>query len=371
MKPCKYTSRESRMIKGTAIILTNGWFDNIHAKTAHGLLRHSESYDILSLIDPRFAGNDAGALLNGKTSGVPIYATVAEAIEKLHRKPDYCIIGITSHGGILPKPLRKEIRNAIKNGISVVSGLHSYLGDDPEFKRFAEKTNAKIIDVRKPRPIQELRFWTGEIYSVKTPRIAMLGTDCNIGKRTTGLFILEMCRQNGIKTEMIYTGQTGLMQGLKYGFIFDATLNDFIGGEIERVIMECERESSPDLILIEGQASLRNPSGTCGSEFLLAGNAKGVILQHAPGRKYFEGFEELKCQLPPVDAEIDLIHSFGARTLAVTLNEEGMDDKHLNQYKHKLSKLFSIPVVRPLKEGVAGLLPTIQKYISEETQSQK
>ncbi len=357
------------MIKGTAIILTNGWFDNIHAKTAHGLLRRSENFDIISLIDPRFSGNDAGVLLNGKTSGVPIYTTVAEAIEKLHRKPDYCIIGITLHGGILPQPLRKEIMNAIKNGISIVSGLHSYLSDDPEFKSIAEKTHTKIIDVRKPRPIQELRFWTGEIYSVKTPRIAMLGTDCNIGKRTTGLFIMEMCRQNGIKTEMIYTGQTGIMQGLKYGFIFDATLNDFIGGEIERVIIECERESSPELILIEGQASLLNPSGTCGSEFLLSGDVKGVILQHAPGRKYFEGFEELKRPLPLVEVEFDLIHRFGARILAVTLNEEGMDDTHLNQYKNKLSQLLSIPVVRPLKEGVAGLLPTIQKYISEETRS--
>jgi uncharacterized NAD-dependent epimerase/dehydratase family protein len=100
--------------------------------------------------------------------------------------------------------------------------------------------------------------------------------DCAVGKRTTGTLLLELCRKNGIKAEMIYTGQTGWMQGLKHGFIFDATVNDFISEEIERVIIECDRESSPDLILIEGQSSLRNPSGPCGSDILLSGDVKGL-----------------------------------------------------------------------------------------------
>ena len=80
---------------------------------------------------------------------------------------------------------------------------------------------------------------------------------------------MEMCLDNGNRTEMIYTGQTGWMQGYEYGFILDATPNDFVPGEIENAIVTCDREKSPELILVEGQSSLRNLFGPCGSEFLI------------------------------------------------------------------------------------------------------
>jgi uncharacterized NAD-dependent epimerase/dehydratase family protein len=353
------------MIKRTAIVLTNGWLDKIQGKTAHGLLRGSDRFEILSLVDPVYFGRDAGEFLDGKPLNIPIYPTVEETIKNLSSKPAYCIVGVALHGGILPETLRNEIIQAMKNGLSIVSGLHSYLGDDQEFSQIAREFEVEIIDIRKPRPIKELRFWHGEIYRVKTPRIAMLGTDCAIGKRTTGKLVMEMCRRNGIKTEMIFTGQTGWMQGFKHGFIFDATLNDFIGGEIERVILECDLESSPELILIEGQASLQNPSGTCGSELLLSGNIKGVILQHAPGRKYFEGFEYLEKPLPSVEKEIELIQFYGAKTLAVTLHEEGMNDRKLQKYQSEMRRKLGLPVIRPLKEGVEKLLPTIKEYMAQ------
>lgn len=355
----------TNMIKGNAIVLTNGWLDNIHAKTAHGLLRGSKRFQILGIIDSKHAGKNAGEVLDGKPLNIKIYATTAEFLENHSPKPQFCIVGVAVHGGRLPDSLRGEIIQAMQNGMSIVCGLHSFLSDDPEFRRIAEDMNVELIDVRKPRPAKELRFWSGEIFSVKTPRIAMLGMDCAIGKRTTGQFLVEACNRNGIKTEMIYTGQTGWMQGYKHGFIFDSTVNDFIGGEIERVIIECERESAPDLMLIEGQSSLRNPSGPCGSEFLKSGNAKEVILQHAPGRKYFDGVENVHGIIPPVQDEIELIRFYGARTLAVTLNEEGMSDSEMSAYQKELSKKLNIPVVRPLKEGVDGLLPVIRDFIAK------
>jgi uncharacterized NAD-dependent epimerase/dehydratase family protein len=353
------------MIKGTAIVLTNGWLKNIHAKTAHGLLRGSQRFQILSLIDPVYSGRDAGEVLNGKPMGIPIKSNVNESLTSLSQKPKYCIVGVALHGGKMPDSLRGEIIEAIRNGLSVVCGLHTYLSEDPELRQVAAESQVEIIDVRKPRNISDLRFWTGEIYKVNTPRIALLGTDCACGKRTTGKMIMEMCQANGIKTEMIYTGQTGWMQGFKHGFIFDATVNDFIGGEIERVIIECVTESNPDLILIEGQGSMQNPSGPCGSEFLLSGNVKGVILQHTPGRKYFDGFDHLKREIPTPQQEIELIKFYDAETLAVTLSEEGMNDGEMREYQNKLSKKISIPLVRPLVQGVESLLLVIQKYMDK------
>jgi uncharacterized NAD-dependent epimerase/dehydratase family protein len=84
------------------------------------------------------------------------------------------------------------------------------------------------------------------------------------------------------------------LQGFKHGFLFDATLNDFVTGELEKAIMECDAISQPELMLIEGQSSLRNPSGPCGSELLLAGDVNGVILTHAIDRDYFEGKSNTK-----------------------------------------------------------------------------
>jgi uncharacterized NAD-dependent epimerase/dehydratase family protein len=162
---------------------------------------------------------------------------------------------------------------------------------------------------------------------------------------------------------MITTGQTGWMQGYKYGFILDAIPNDFVCGELERAIVACDRETSPDLILIEGQSGLRNPSGPCGSEFLLSGNTHGVILQHVPFRTYYEELEELKCFLPAVEDEIKLIGMYGARTLAVTLNGDGKEAESLISCQKKLSKKLQIPVIRPLQEGVGALLPVIRKFM--------
>jgi uncharacterized NAD-dependent epimerase/dehydratase family protein len=352
------------MAKEDAVVLTNGWLKDLRAKTAHGLLHESLRFRILALVDPVYAGNDAGEVLNLAKMNIPIYRSVVESIKNLPSKPSYCIIGVALHGGNLPTSLRSEIIQAIKHRLSIISGLHSYLSDNEEFRDLAAKYQVQLLDIRKPRPVKELRFWNGDIYRVKTPRIALLGMDCAIGKRTTGMVLMKLCRKLGIKTELIYTGQTGWMQGLKYGFIFDATVNDFLGGEIERVILDCDQRAKPELILLEGQGSLRNPAGPCGSEFIISGNCKAVILQHAPGRKYFEGFEYLKPLIPDIAEEIEMIRLYGARTLAITLNEQNMSRKKIKDYKNKLEKQLGIPVILPLTDEANRLIPVIRNYIS-------
>ena len=104
--------------------------------------------------------------------------------------------------------------------------------DLPELADLAKEKGLEIIDVRKPKKATELHFWSGKIKDVKCPKIAVLGTDCALGKRTTTRFLVESMRKAGVKAEMVYTGQTGWMQGAKYGFVFDSTLNDFISGEM-------------------------------------------------------------------------------------------------------------------------------------------
>ena len=351
-------------MKSSAIVLTHGMLSTDMAKTCHGLIRGTERFDIRAVIDFAHAGQDAGALLDGKARQIPIFASVADFVSHTGNKINWCVVGVALPGGKLPESFRAELLSAIHLGIGVVNGLHTLIADDPIFAEAARNAGVQILDIRRPRPASSLRFWSGAIFEVKAPRIAVLGTDCALGKRTTCRFILEMCQSRGLRAEMIYTGQTGWMQGYRHGFIFDSTLNDFISGEVEGAIVACDRESKPDLILIEGQSALRNPSGPCGAEFLLSAQAKGVVLQHAPGRTYYEGTEAFHCKIPSIESEIALIRAYDAEVIAVTINEENWTDDQLESYCKEKEASLRIPFVRPLKEGVDRIFPAIEAYLN-------
>ena len=352
--------------RSRAIVLTNGLLDHLDAKTAHGLIRGSDRFQIVGVIDPVHGGKDAGEVLDGQNRAIPVYHSLIDFNSLSSEKAEFAIIGVALSGGKLPDNWAQLLMSCIENGLSIVNGLHQPLADNANFRAAAEKYKVDLVDIRKPPDFDQLRFWTGEIYQVKTPIIAVLGMDCAVGKRTTSRMITELCQQNRIQAEMIYTGQTGWLQGNRYGFIFDATPNDFICGEIERAIVDCHREASPDLILIEGQSSLRNPSGPCGSEFILSGNAKTVILQHAPFRTYYDELEELGCQIPGIEDEIKLISALGAATAAVTLNGEGGSEAELIDYQQDLTRKLQIPVIRPLQEGLSNLLLVIKDCLNNK-----
>jgi uncharacterized NAD-dependent epimerase/dehydratase family protein len=254
------------------------------------------------------------------------------------------------------------VSNAIDAGLGIVNGLHGLVADEAELAASARRRGVAIVDLRRPRPASELHFWSGAIRNVQTPRIAVLGTDCALGKRTTTRLLAGALRTSGIRAEMIYTGQTGWMQGARYGFILDSTLNDFVSGELEHAVLECERDAKPDVMLLEGQSALRNPTGPCGAELLLSGGASAVVLQHAPLRRFFDGDSE---PIPSLVSEVALIAAYGADTLAVTLNTEGMTDDTRQTEVEKLHAELGIPVLCPLEDGIDGLLPLVRNHIDK------
>ncbi|KER10849.1 MAG: hypothetical protein HY22_02010 [[Candidatus Thermochlorobacteriaceae] bacterium GBChlB] len=347
---------------GTAIVLTNGLLHTPHAKTAHGLIRGTERFRLLGIIDHVSAGKDAGVVLDGKARAIPVYESVADALARTTEKIDLCIVGIAVAGGKLPDDFQDELKNAVRANISIVNGLHDFLSEMPEFQALANQHGVKLIDVRKPKPKSELSYWSGRIGKVTTPRVAVLGTDCALGKRTTCRFLVQAARAQGLTAEMIYTGQTGWMQGSKYGFIFDATINDFISGELETALVKCFEEVNPDIMFIEGQSALRNPLGPCGSEFIISGQAKAVVLQHKPSRLDFKGTDEMPTKIPSVKSEIELIKMFGAETVALTLNTDGLTTEQALQFKAEYQEELGIPVVLPLEEGVDVALNAVRAF---------
>lgn len=350
-------------MNGNAILLTNGLLDSDYAKTAHGLIRGSERFKILAVIDPKFNSQDAGMVTDGIHRNIPVFSSIDTAKNTVAENIHYAIVGVATKGGVIPPALMNDIKDAIRAGYPVISGLHQYLSEIEEIKLLAGNHQVGLIDIRKPKPVSDLNFWTGEIHKVSTPIVAVLGTDCALGKRTTTRFLRDACRDAGLKSEMIFTGQTGWLQDGKYGFIFDATLNDFVSGELEHALLHCVREASPDIIFVEGQAALLNPSGPCGSEFIVSGRSGLVVLQHAPKRIYYNGWEKHKLKIPPIEKNIAMIDAFGAKVIGITLNTADLSQEEAFQARTDYEQRLNMPVLLPLYEGVEGLITTLKPYV--------
>lgn len=345
---------------GTAVIFTHQHLQTPSAKTAHGLIRGSERYRILAVIDGLAAGQDAGTLLDGQARGIPVFGSLTSYLAQAAEPPDYLILGIAQGGGKLSRHWMPVIKDALRAGISVVSGMHEFLSEYAELVALAQQYRAQLIDVRKPKPREQLHFWTGGIHEVRCAKVAVMGTDCAVGKRTTARMLVAACRAAGYRAEMIYTGQTGWMQGGRYGFVLDATLNDFVAGELEHALIRCYEEVQPEVIFIEGQAALRNPSGPCGAEFLVSGAAEGVVLVHPPGRVFFKGWDHTGRRLPSPAQELALIRMYGSEPLGLALNTQNLSRAEAQAWQARYQDELGLPVVLPVEEGVQDLLPNIQ-----------
>ena len=333
----------------TAIVYCEANFGQVDGKTANGLVRHSEKYDIVAVIDSRQAGLDSGIVLDDEPNAIPICFDLEAAVAHADRVPDYFIFGIAPSNGMLSVHERALVLKAIGLGMDVVSGLHEFLADDPEFAAASAANGVLIRDVRKPRPVKDLRVFSGRISEVDCPRIAILGTDCAIGKRTTATVLTQALRDHGLKAVMVGTGQTGLMQGARYGVALDAVPTQFCAGELEATIVEAYEAEKPDVIIIEGQGALSHPAFST-SSFILRGSCpQAVILQHAPGRAHRCDFPTMA--MPEPRSEIELIETFAdTQVIGLTINHENMDeaqvDAAIGQYERELGVIATDALTR-------------------------
>ncbi len=354
----EHASSDNSSRTETAIVYCEGNFGGIDGKTANGLVRHSEKYEIFSIIDSEKAGQDAGEFLDGKPNGIPIHQDLEEALAQMDRVPDHFIFGIAPASGMLSATERKLLLRAIEHGMNIVNGLHEFLNEDPEFAEASAKANVVIRDVRKPRDKKDLRVFSGRIYEVACPRIAILGTDCAIGKRTTATIIAKALNERGIKAVMIGTGQTGLIQGARYGLALDAVPSQFCAGELEGTIIEAYENENPDIILIEGQGSLSHPAYST-SSFIIRGSCpQAVILQHAPKREHRCDFGHML--MPSPSSEINLIETFAkTKVIGLTLNHENMTEDEITSSIEDYEQELGIPVTDALTQPVQHLVEMV------------
>ena len=108
---------------------------------------------------------------------------------------------------------------------------------------------------------------------------------------------------------------------------------------------------------------MRNPSGPCGLELLISGNAKNVVLLFAPKRIYFDN-EEHWGKIPSVESEIAIIEQFGSKVIALAMNTEGCSNEEAFAIQASMESTLNIPVLLPLQSGVSKLIPVLKKLVS-------
>ncbi len=342
----------------TAIVYCEGQFGEQDGKTANGLVRTSEKYEILSVIDSRHAGVDAGFFLDGERNGIPVLASLPAAIAHAGRVPDYLICGLAPADGLLSEAQRVVLLDGISRGMHIINGLHEFLNDDVEFVAASLLANVTITDVRRPKEKKDLHLFSGRIFDVECPRIAVLGTDGAIGKRTTATLLVQALRSRGINAVMVGTGQTTLIQGGKYGVALDALVPQFCSGEVENQVVAAYEGENPDIIVVEGQGALSHPAYMTSAHILRGSRPDGVIVQHAPKRTVLGDFPMM--QMPSLSSEITLIEAFAdTRVIGVTINHEHMSDQEVSAAIDEYELEFGLPATDPLTRPADRLVEMV------------
>ena len=351
-------------VRSTAVVYCEGNFGAADGKTANGLVRHSEKYDILSVIDSEQTGLDSGEVLGALANGIPICGDLAESIALAGHIPDFFIFGMAPSSGMLSPVERRLVLDAIALGMHVVNGLHEFLNEDPEFAAAALVNNVTILDVRRPRDKKNLRMFSGHISTVTCPRIAVLGTDGAIGKRTTAEILVQTLKSRGIKAVLVGTGQTALIQGARYGVAIDAIPCQFCSGEVEATVVEAFEGEHPDVIVIEGQGALSHPAYLSSTFILRGSRPDAVILQHAPARQWLGDFADVP--MPTPASEIALIQMFAdTKVIGVTINHENMSDAEVTETMTRYERELGIPATDALTRPPELLLDIVLRAFPE------
>ncbi|NSL52845.1 DUF1611 domain-containing protein [Calidifontibacillus erzurumensis] len=345
-------------MKKRAIIYCENQFGSMDGKTANGLVREPGNYIITAVIDSTKHGQDAGLVLDQKFNGIPICKNLQEALNHSKQKIDDFILGIAPADAFLKKKERDVLIEAMKAGLNIINPLQEFLTDDEEMVKIAQECGVAIRDIRKPRPKKEWTLFTGEILKIKTPIITVLGTDGAVGKRTTAKVIEKALQKKGYKPAFIATGQTGLIQGAKYGFAMDAFPLQYLIGELEREIVRANKIENPDIIIVEGQGALSHPAYASSCAILKGARPQAVILQHPPKRKVLGDFPFV--EMPKVEDEIKLIEHYGnTKVIAITLNHEEMTDQEIIETINEYEKKYRLPVTDVLKTGSDKVIDAI------------
>lgn len=340
-------------------ILAEGAFGPLSAKTAVGVLRYSPD-TVVAVIDSASAGKMADEVLGqagGAGAGVPVVASVEEALKP---GPDTLLIGIAPIGGRLPDAWRPSILAALAAKLTVISGLHYFLGDDPELAAAAKASGATIWDVRRPPDDLAQRIRRGDAHRPGSHTVYFCGSDCDVGKMTVAFEMTREAQRRGVSAGFAATGQTGIMISGE-GIPVDRFISDFVSGGVEALTMDFAERY--DWVLVEGQGSLTHPAYSAVTLGLLHGCAPDLlILCHQAGRESVYGYPDTPIpSLPRVRQIYEETAGWlkPAPVVAVALNTYGMTDEAARAAIAETEREMGLPTTDAVRYGAGTLVDAL------------
>jgi uncharacterized NAD-dependent epimerase/dehydratase family protein len=331
------------------LLLTEGQLGVFSSKTAAVLLRY-RARDVVGLIDSATAGQKVADFVPWAPA-VPILPDVDTARSL---GPDAMIIGVAPVGGALPDEMRCHVLAALSLGLDVISGMHTFLGDDPELAALAKRTAASLYDLRRPPNNRVIA--TGQARQTRARRVLTVGTDCNVGKMVAALELSLAAKRRGVDARFIATGQTGIMIAGR-GITIDSCVADFVAGAVEEMVLA---DGDSDVCFVEGQGSIAH-AGYSGVTLSLVHGCcpNAMILVHQLGRTQFKA--PPNDPLPSIKQQIAAYEQVAAfmepaRVVGVALNTVGHNDDVARREAARLEAELELPVADPVRDGCERLL---------------
>jgi uncharacterized NAD-dependent epimerase/dehydratase family protein len=338
------------------LILADCDFGPLTSKTANSIIRYLPER-IVAVLDSQLAGRTAQEVL-GYGGAIPVVATMREG---LGFTPDAVLIGIAPQGGRLPEHWRTWLAEALDAGCDIWSGLHTFLADDPMLAERARAGGRTLLDLR--RPPADLPVASGLAKEVDALVVLTVGTDCNVGKMTAQLQLVEQLRVRGMRTRFVATGQTGIMiEG--WGIAVDAVVSDFTAGAAERLVLE--GSVGADIVLVEGQGSINHPGYSGVTLSLLHGSCPdALILCHQASRVYLGDYREASwVRIPPLTDYVRWYEDLGSavhptKVVGISLNTYDLDEVEARKAIERAARETGLPCTDPVRFDPAPLIDAI------------
>lgn len=266
------------------------------------------------------------------------------------------VIGVAPSGGVLKAGWVSVLAEAIRSGLSLVSGLHRKLSEESELVKVADASGQQLIDIRVPPA--SIPIATGRRRSGK--RLLMVGTDCCVGKKYSALSFHKALEERGTAATFRATGQTGILIA-GGGIPMDAVVSDFLSGAAEMLTPD----AAPDhWDVIEGQGSLFHPAYAAVTLGLLHGSQPdAMVLCHGSGRTVIDEYEDYPV---PDLGECVAQYEQAARVtngqssiVGISLNTQGLSEAEALNACRDASTLTGLPCVDPMRHALDLILDAL------------
>lgn len=349
----------AELVDKNFVLFAEGCFGLFTSKIGASLIRYRGDRCV-AVIDSRKAGLTVQDVL-GYGGAIPIVGRVEDA---LHLRPEVMIIGKGLHSADLPSGWRPHLLAAVQNGLHLINSIHFRLADDPDIAR---AIGEKGITVWETKDAPKVPLNKARVLDLDTWVIHTVGSDSNIGKKTTGLEIWHEANLRGVSTGFAATGQSGMMIS-GHGIAVDGVAGDFMAGAVEHTVLEAA--AGNEWVVVEGQGSL-NHIGFSGVTLSILHGAlpNALVFCHRLGAERTKVWETPIIPIPELIRVYEDLTVFErpAKVAAVSVNSTGFTEEDYRREAEKLEADTGLPVVDPVREGGAGRLVDILRAHQHET----